>query len=225
MFVRTVSLAFAVSVCFVHHQLYAQVVDIRLATTTLDGSPVDAVNIGDQFLLQVFTQQIGGFSGAEEDGGVFAAYLDIDYDASLATPVGEIEHAELYSGAPSGVLSSPGLMDDIGGFSSSNGAIGGVNPTGPDERFVFQVKMQARAAGEMLFAAMESGNYPLFDVLVFGVNERINPNDIQFGSATLSITAVPEPGSAFLLGFAMTVCAIGWKRALPSQACAAERLS
>lgn len=184
----------------------AQVVTFRLETTDLSGSAVDTVNVGDEFLLQAYAQHVGGYVGTPEEGGVFAGYLDVDYDDSLASVAGDIVHGPLYQNGKNGDFAA-GLIDNIGGFSSS-GELGiGIDPIGPGEQLLFSLLMRAEAAGDLTFTSSESLEYPQYDVLVYGLDEAIPAREIDFGlaalrldfgSATVNVQAVPEP-SAFAL--------------------------
>lgn len=209
---RVLSLAAAIAITLMLSsagRIEAQIVNFRLATTDLSGTPIESVNVGDQFLLQTYTQHVGGYAGAPDKGGVFAAYLDIAYEASLASVADPtINHGPLYLNGKSGDLSNGGIMDNIGGF-SSNGEMGiGLEPLGADEQFVFSLLMAADAPGEVTFVGSKALEYPAYEVLVYGLDTPISPLDIDFGdadlrmlfgSASLSVNAVPEPGGSFLL--------------------------
>lgn len=179
----------------------SQVVTFRLEATDLAGEPIDSITVGEEFILQTYTQQVGGFAGDPEDGGVFAGYLDITYDSDLAAVTGEINHATLMSNGKSGDLSA-GFMDNIGGFGSSEDPLAIPVPPGPGESPLFSVPMQATAVGNLTFTGSESLEYPVYDVLVYGLDVPVPARDIDFGSAdvridfgslSLSVQPVPEP--------------------------------
>ncbi len=208
---RVVFFAVALGVFFCVSTGWSQVVRFRHQATDLNGTPVNSVRVGDEFLLQTFTQHVGGFQSAA-NSGVFAAYLDISYDPLLASVAGEIEHGALYSNVKRGDLSLPGFFDNIGGVSSSGEQGWGDVPIGPDEQFVFSVPMRAEDVGYLLFVGSESLTYPMYDVLVYGEDVPVPARDIDFGEAdvrvdfgayALNVQPVPEP-SSFLL-FALGV--------------------
>ena len=185
---------------------WSQVVQFRHQTTDLNGVPIDSVLVGEQFLLQTYTQHVGGYDLPEE-AGVFAGYLDISYDPQLASVAGDIEHAPLYSNGKNGDLSVPGLLDNIGGFD-------GLHHIGPDEQLLFTLPMRADSEGELLFVGSESLEYPMYDVLVYGKDVPVPARDIDFGEedlrisfgrVTLNVQAVPEPSSCLLFALGVVM--------------------
>ena len=80
----------------------AETVRFRLDTTNLAGDVVDTVSVGDRFLLNTYAEDVGD----EPVEGVFAAYVDIEYDAGLASVLGPIEHGPLFSNGKHGDLSA-----------------------------------------------------------------------------------------------------------------------
>ena len=197
---------------------FGQVVQFRLETTDMDGTPVDTIDVGDEFLLKTYTQHVGGYV-SEENSGVFAAYLDISYDGSLISVNGETIHGELYSNGKSGDLSSTGLLNNIGGISTSPGIAPGATPIGLEEVHVFTLPMTADAMGEVSFVGSESLSYPHHDVLVYGLNEPVSARDIEFGAADLRIdfgsatlNVVPEPSAGLLMLMGIVIIRVQRRR-------------
>lgn len=197
-----------------HHIAPAQVAKFRLEATDTSGVPVDSVTVGDEFLLKAYAQQVGGFADDPAKGGVFAGYLDISFDASLADVHSEaVEYSPTYSNGTTGDFSTTGLMDNIGAFASAEPPLVLPVPPGPDEQFLFSVGMKAIAAGELLFVGSESLSYPLHEVLVWTSLEPVPARDIDFGAEdlrvdfgtlSLNVQAVPEPrgiGGIILVSF------------------------
>ena len=182
---------------------FSQIVAFRLETSDLDGNVVESITEGSEFLLRVYTQHVAGDESAV-NSGVFAGYLDITYDPSLASIAGDITYAESYSNVRRGDLAVPGLMDNIGSVASTPE----FRPIGLDEQHVFSVPMQADAVGSLRFVGSESLEYPFYDVLVFGKNGPVPAKDIDFGAVdlridfgavTLSVLPVPEPHASVLI--------------------------
>lgn len=184
---------------------WSQVVQFRLETTDMVGTPVDSITVGEEFLLQTYTQHVGGFESAA-NSGVFAGYLDISYDATLASVAGPIKHGQMYANVKTGDLSVPGVMDNIGGVSSSGPGGFGLDPLGVDEQFLFSVPMLAVAPGQLSFVGSETLSYPVHDVLVYGLNEPVSARDVDFGAVdtridfgAVMLNVVPEPQSIAIL--------------------------
>ena len=197
---------------------FAQIVQFRLETTDTSGNAIDSVNVGEPFLLQTFVQQVGAFQASSpDDAGVFAAYLDVNYEAELASVSGSVNYSPTYSNGKSGVL-SPGFMDNIGAFASSEDPLSLPVPAGAEEQFLFSVPMTADSIGDLIFVGSESLTYPQYEVLVWTSLEPVPAQEIDFGDASLridfgstSLSVVPEPsglGSLALGG----VGALGLRR-------------
>jgi len=174
----------------------AQVVRFRMETTDSSGSSLDSVHVGDEFQLRVYAEDLR----MQESGGVFAGYLDISYDASLAVPGADITFGDIYQNGKNSDLSAPGLFNDIGAF-SSNGDFG-IDPIGVGEHLLLSVPMQALAVGDLTFVGADAQNSPLYDVLVYNLNDVVKPSDIDFGNADvkidfgqamLRVQPIPEP--------------------------------
>lgn len=183
---------------------WSQVVQFRLETTDMAGTPVDTVTIGEEYMLKTYTQHVNGYV-SEENSGVFAAYLDISYDAGLTSVAGDVLFEDQYAWVTSGDMSTPGLMDNIGGLGLN---FPDLTPIGLDEKLVFSVPMTADAEGFVNFVGADSQSDVQHPVLVYGLNDTVAAKDIDFGSAgtrlafdTVGLMVVPEPQSAIPLLF------------------------
>ena len=190
---------------------WSQVVQFRLETTDMSGIPVDTVNIGENFMLKTYTQHVNGYASAE-NAGVFAAYLDITYDADLTSIAGEIEYDDLYATVTSGDFSTPGLMDNIGGLGLN---FPNFTPIGTDEKLVFSVPMRADTTGLVNFVGADSESDLLHPVLVYGSNDTVPAKDVDFGATetriafdSIGLNVVPEPQGPFstVMGVLVAIC-------------------
>ena len=119
----------------------AQVV-FRLEATDLSGTPITNIVPGSDFLLKVFVRDNRVNANP---AGVFAAYLDINYDVNLldivwlsSNPLGfDIEFSQFYQNGPSGSASVAGLIDEAGAFQT------GFAPLGAAEILLFQTRFTA----------------------------------------------------------------------------------
>ena len=162
--------------------LAGPIVVFRLATTDALGNVLTEVATGDHFELRVFVQEVN----VVPIDGVFAAYTDVTFDASLATTTGTVVHADPYTNFRSGDVSTPGLIDEAGGFD-------GLDPLGESERLVFSVPMQATLAGELTLTADPADEIPAHSVLTFDSVTPIPTDDIEYGETTLTIIFEPTP--------------------------------
>ena len=183
---------------------------------------IDTITVGSRFTLKVQAAD----TRAVDPLGVFAAYLDILYDAdklSIVTdPVFTVPdcagfshgrqsfvnfHAPFSCGIEDGSLAEPGRWDAVGAF------IGLLEPNGPEPADVFSVMVEATGMGEANIIAESTSNpsdpFDLdqsipFGTLVSGQDDFVCPNTQNcVGTAVFqgdSITIVPEPQTDLLYG-------------------------
>src|SRR5262245_6288527 len=155
-------------------------VDFALTPTKPDGSPLTTLSPGDEFVLHVTAQDL-----TANPHGVYAAYLDITWDSALATATGPIRYNITFPNGKSGNLSTPGLLDEGGAFST--GA-----DLGTDVHELFSVPMRAHARGDLLFSANPADIFPDHETLLLGLTETGQnkvppPSAIHYGSASTHI--------------------------------------
>ena len=117
--------------------------EVKVEATDLAGSPITSVEVGDQFVLRATVQDL-----RLDATGVFAAYADVIYDPTKVAVNGDITHGALYPNGVDGDTSTPGLIDDAGGFFNCT--------TFPcfgdgEEELLFSVPFVATAAGTVSF--------------------------------------------------------------------------
>lgn len=180
--------------------LDAQLVSFRLEATDMVGNALSTVNVGEDFILNSYARDLRTEDQCTLGCGVFAGYMDITYDAQLAEVGGATVYGDHFQNGATGDLTTPGLMNDIGGFSTS------LEPIGLDEYHLFSVPMKAMSMGSLSLESASANNPPQHHVLLFGIDGPIN--DIDFGAASVQI--VPEPSGGMLLMFGMMF--IAWRR-------------
>ncbi len=151
-------------------------VRFRLETSNLGGLPITSVAPGENFLLEVFVQDISPLPR----NGVFAAYMDVLYDSTLVSLDGPLEFNPVYSNQQSGTTTTPGLIDEAGAFD-------GLSPLGESERLLFRVEMMANQPGVALFTSDPADVLPAHDTLLYGVSTAIPPVEIEYGTIELTI--------------------------------------
>ncbi|MFN3191689.1 MAG: Ig-like domain-containing protein [Aureliella sp.] len=156
--------------------------DIRIGLNLVDdgGQPITRVDVGQTFTVQVTVEDLRGFSAT----GVFAAYVDLVFDSTVIQPIANnpIENITPFTNDPSGDANTPGLINELGGFTGES------TPTGSGERVLAEVTFTAVAAGSTgltLNAADDPGN----DVLVFSENQAVSSDRIDFSSIALDVGA------------------------------------
>jgi hypothetical protein len=149
---------------------------IRLAATTPGGSPITSVAVGQTFLLQGYVQDL-----TPSAGGVFSAYLDIEYPAAAASVVGPIAFGEDFPNGHSGSISVDGLIDEIGAFD-------GLDRLGSAEAFLFSLPMRADQAGTFAFTGNPADVLPSHIVLLFDRDDPVPTDQIEYRPLSLTFT-------------------------------------
>ncbi|MDP6468429.1 MAG: M36 family metallopeptidase [Pirellulaceae bacterium] len=148
-------------------------VQYRIQTVDASGTPTNTVLVGDQFGLQVYVKDLRLDDGDGEPidrRGVAAGYLDVLYDSNFVSVAGNIVYGPDYGNVPSGNLSVPGLIDEVGAFQT------GTNPLGAADLLLFSIPMNANARGSAVFKGDPADISPFNDTLLF---EPPQPVDVQ----------------------------------------------
>jgi len=165
-------------------------VQFRLETTDLAGTPISSVDQGKPFVLNVFVQDIR--SDTVPNRGVFQAYLDVTFDNALVTTTGPFSYGNAYQEQDSGTLATPGLVDEAGatqtGFGFEPPYVG---PLGPGEFLVFSLPFQAAAPGTVTFASDPADLAIFHDVTLFQPTMTVPTGDIVYGTTTLTVNIGP----------------------------------
>jgi len=151
-------------------------VDLSLSATTPEGLPIDKLHDGDDFVLHVWAQDI-----RTDARGVFAAYLNLNWDSSLASRTGPTSHGEHFSNGKEDGEAAPGSLIHVCGF-------GGSSETMANRYEVFSVPMRATAAGELSIATSSAlDGTPIYSILEHGLDGAIPLTAIQFGKLSIHI--------------------------------------
>ena len=199
-------------------------VSIELQTTALDGTPIDSINAGEEFLVQALVQDL---RGPGDDRGVFATYLDVLYPYANVRPVLDnggpvVQFDSLYRNGIRVNGSVPGLLDEIGAFQNDSGSLGGEQlhvfsaafraapSQGQDDVFTI-VEDNASSLdvltndlpnqGLVVFRADPADASPLSDVLLYEPPEPVTFDRIGYRDATINILT---DGEATIAGVGAT---------------------
>jgi VCBS repeat-containing protein len=153
-------------------------VDFTYTITKPDGTALTTLSVGQDFVLHVFAQDVRSSAA-----GVFAAYLDVNYDSTKATVTGPLTYSDTYSNDQSGTTTTAGLIDEGGAFAGST------SPLGPTKREVFSVPLRATASGTLNFSGDAADNVPQHNVLVYNQNGGVPASQIHFGTASVEVGA------------------------------------
>lgn len=185
-------------------------VRVRLQATDLNGNPIQAIGVGEEFNLQVLVAD--DLRDDDEDGndaidrfGVAAAYLDILYNFNLISLSSRTPFfGDDFQNATSISTATPGLIDEAGAFQTDQGnplgrtcQINVPNPTclpEDNEFLVLTIPMRATAQGVAEFKADPADrrtNGPLtppdHDVLLFNPAAPVLLEQIRYENDSLTI--------------------------------------
>lgn len=178
----------------------AQIVQYQFATLDSNGNSVSTVSVGSTFTLKAYVADVRAVPE-----GVFSAYLDVEYDPSLAAAdPASIIHFTPYGDALSADFSSPGLIDEAGGLD-------GLTPTGGGNFELFSVEMQALAPGLLTISANASDE-AVHAVTAYGINTGIPASEQVFQSTTVSVVPEPKGRMLVILGGLLALSSRRWRK-------------
>ena len=158
-----------------------KIVQVRLQAVNDNDVPISSVAVGQDFVLKAFVEDL-----RDPQQGVFAAFIDVEFDADLVSPVGVVVHGDDFQNVKDGRLDTPGLIDEAGG-------IGSLSLEDPSEQLLFTLDMTADAVGAVLFTSNPADRTPLHDMLVLGRNTALLVDEISFDTLTLTVI---DPGAS-----------------------------
>ncbi len=147
---------------------------LRFEVTDTNGAPITTVAVGEEFHLDVYVQD-----HVDPAEGVFAAYLDIEFQSGLIA-ASDLEYDLPYENVLTGDITVDGLINEAG-------AVAGLQTLGADEYFLLRVPFLARAPGAVNFVGNPADVLPQHHVLRFGSDTPIDPGVVDFGQADLLI--------------------------------------
>ena len=147
---------------------------LTLRTTNPSGQPISSVATGESFVLEGYAQDTRAMPN-----GVFSAYEDVLYDASLVRVSGPITWGPQFPNAPSGGAATLGLLDEVGGTA-------GLTANGADPLLLFRIPFTALSAGQADFFnnAAEISEH---QVSLYSNTMATPPEYIEFVGAALRI--------------------------------------
>jgi large repetitive protein len=168
-------------------------VQIRLIATDLNGTPISAIQQGDNFKILVEVDDLR-FDASDPgvSAGVFAAYFDMLYSAQLVTTVAstnandpfnyQVEFLAPYTSVRRGNADIPGIIDEFGAISNL------VTMSNPGPMGMANITFTARSPGIATFTPDPADVFPASDTLLFNVPGSAVPIErIRYLGTTLEI--------------------------------------
>ena len=159
----------------------SQILAVRLQIVDENGQPVSAVAVGQEFQVNVLVEDL---RVADSDTllGVFAAYVDVNFDTDFAAGTGDIEYGANFPNGQFGTVTTSGLVDDAG-------ATAGADPLGAGEFLLMSIPMIATRGGTLELTTDAADETPLLDSLLNGLTTPVPEEQIDFGTTSLQIVS------------------------------------
>jgi len=168
---------------------HCQLIGITLEVTDMGGNPLGSALPGQACLLRAYVEDLRG-----TPAGVFAAYLDVTFDDGLISTQGHPLAGPHYPNGQSGATSA-GLIDEAGGFD-------GLTPLGGGRYLLWEQQFQPVNSGFVSFVSDPPDILPQHDLLLFGSEVAVPPEQVSFGQVSLVVE--PLPDMVFSDGFEAT---------------------
>ncbi|MDX1943991.1 MAG: Ig-like domain-containing protein [Pirellulaceae bacterium] len=163
-------------------------INIILTLTKPDGTPLTSLGLNEEFVLRAFVQDV-----RTNATGIFAVGLDVAYTAARAQVTASALTFGVFSAAtPHGSVSSPGLIEEVGGTNAEilTAAIGGSaipDQTGLKE--IFRVPMKATAAGQLTFTSDPAEDTASSPTVYYPENTQIPVGKINYGTVSIVVNS------------------------------------
>ena len=153
---------------------------VSLLAVNSQGSPITQVATGDTFKVRVLVEDLRGFAAT----GVFATYVDVLFDPNIIEPIATnpIAHPDPYTNDQKGSTTTPGLIDELGGFSATTTRLGA------DPRILAEITFTAKASGNPNLRT-EAPDVFGNDILLFDETSAVPFSRVTFGSNNLVVGA------------------------------------
>ncbi|MCP4195300.1 MAG: tandem-95 repeat protein [Planctomycetaceae bacterium] len=157
-----------------------QLMTYRLKLTDTDGNLINAAIAGEEFLLQVYVEDLRTDA---LNAGVFSAYLDITYDDNAVSVNGDVEFSSNFQNVQFSDLNTAGLIDDTG-------ATADTTPLGSGEFLLMSIPMIADGSGNAEFTADPADNLPSRETTLHGLGVGLSPDQMVFEGTSLEIASM-----------------------------------
>ena len=158
----------------------SDLVHYHITVKDTDGIELSEVTVGEEFLLEVGVEDL---RLAPDNLGVFAGYLDIEYDSELLSLNGELIVGSNFPHALTVDTSVDGQLNEAG-------AIREVDPHDPIGGGIFtllQASFIANSVGTLSVTANPADEHPLHTTLLYGSIDPVISADQRFSSTSIEI--------------------------------------
>jgi hypothetical protein len=181
-------------------------VDILLNVLDENGDPVEELEVGQPFQLEIMVDDLRDPMFGEARG-VFAAYMDLLYDFALAEPLDTTDNrlgfdvlfgADFDPDVAVGDALVPGLVNEFGTFQTTSQGAG--DPLQSDPVLLARIDMIAKAPGLLEVIADPADVSPFQDTLLFEPPDVVPIDRIRYDVAEVVISSGGEGESPFQNG-------------------------
>ena len=158
-----------------------QLAEIALQVLNTSGQAVNSLQLNQDFFLVARVRDL-----RDSPQGVFSFFTDVTFNSSLATVTGPIQFSTQYNNGATGNTSTPGLLNEVGGISGS------ISPIGGGFKELFRVPMRATGGGSLQFLA-DAGDLPESEILLYGFDPEVQPEQTTFGTASVAVALTFTP--------------------------------
>ena len=164
-------------------------IELRLEATDLLGNIIDQVVVGETFEVRVLAEDL-----RSDPEGVFAAFLDVQHDASLASVVEASDDEPGFAIEFGPEFPNDQKADLADGRVDETGAIAGLATLGGGEFLLFRVRYRAENTGTLSLFADPADAPVVNDSLLFGLDQPVPVGRIDYGATSLEIVAMDTGG-------------------------------
>ncbi|MFM8252760.1 MAG: beta strand repeat-containing protein, partial [Planctomycetota bacterium] len=159
-------------------QMMATDLQVRFEFADTSGTPVTALDVGNNYLLNVFVKDV-----RPSAVGVSQAYFDIAYNSSLLAPAGAIVHTGTqFQAATSGSTATSGLIDEAGGSDTDQIP----PPPAVVEQLLLQIPLTAQAIGTVNLTGSLANDLN-HETLLFGSTSPLTAAEVQYVGGSIAI--------------------------------------
>ncbi len=158
---------------------------LRLEARDAQGQITSVFQPGDEIHLRGYVTDVSAGDPDNQDG-VFQIFHDLVYNSAVVNIGGQgITFGPTYPNQHSGDLTMGGLVDELG-------ASADLTPVGGGELLLWEIVFDAQGEGLARFTTDPADVLPLHQTLIYGMDDPVNPSEIQYGNLDVLIGLGPK---------------------------------